>query len=232
MRDLAAAIQHELAAAQHAPAPDTRALLHVVDDDPAIAAAIRELFEVEGLAVQTYSSGEAFLDAFRPGREGCLLIDLRLPGITGLEVMRRLRAAGHHLPSIVITGQGDLPMAVRAMRAGALDFIVKPISTAELRSAVANGLARAHDTTAQAAWREAAAQHLAGLTERQREIMHLVLAGQPNKNIAADLGISQRTVENHRAAIMQKTGAGSLPALARLAFAAAADTPQETLTSG
>jgi two-component system CheB/CheR fusion protein len=232
MRDLAAAIQHELAAAQHAPAPDTRALLHVVDDDPAIAAAIRELFEVEGLAVQTYSSGEAFLDAFRPGREGCLLIDLRLPGITGLEVMRRLRAAGHHLPSIVITGHGDLPMAVRAMRAGALDFIVKPISTAELRSAVANGLARAHDTTAQAAWREAAAQHLAGLTERQREIMHLVLAGQPNKNIAADLGISQRTVENHRAAIMQKTGAGSLPALARLAFAATADTPQETLTSG
>jgi two-component system, chemotaxis family, CheB/CheR fusion protein len=115
-----------------------------------------------------------------------------------------------------------VPMAVQAMKAGATDFIEKPVSRIELLASVERALEQSHDATKLSAWREDAADHVAGLTTRQREIMELVLAGHPSKNIAADLGISQRTVENHRAAIMKKTGSKSLPALARLALAATA----------
>ena len=120
----------------------------------------------------------------------------------------------------MITGNSDVAMAVQAMKAGALDFIEKPISRGDLLASVERALEQARDASKRIAWRKAAATHVAGLTARQREIMDLVLAGQPSKNIAADLGISQRTVENHRAAIMKRTGARSLPALARLAVAA------------
>jgi two-component system CheB/CheR fusion protein len=121
----------------------------------------------------------------------------------------------------MITGNSDVHMAVEAMKAGAMDFIEKPIGGAELLAGIARALEQSRDSDKLSAWREAAAGHVADLTLRQRQIMNLVLAGQPNKNIAVDLGISQRTVENHRASIMRKTGAKSLPALARLALAAA-----------
>jgi two-component system CheB/CheR fusion protein len=120
----------------------------------------------------------------------------------------------------MITGYGDVPMAVQALKAGALDFIEKPVSPAELLASVARALEQAQDATKLSVWREDAARHIAALTPRQHQIMDLVLAGHPSKNIAADLGISQRTVENHRAAIMKNTGSKSLPALARLALAA------------
>ena len=120
----------------------------------------------------------------------------------------------------MITGRSDVGMAVDAMKAGAADFIDKPVSTVELLDSVARALDRARDSSKAQAWQENASQHIAGLTERQRQVMDMVLAGHPSKNIAADLGISQRTVENHRAAIMRKTGSKSLPALARLALAA------------
>ena len=120
----------------------------------------------------------------------------------------------------MITGNSDVPVAVAAMKAGALDFIEKPINAADLVARVARAIEHARDATKLSEWREGAARSIAGLTARQREIMDLVLAGHPSKNIAADLAISQRTVENHRASIMRKTGAGSLPALARLALAA------------
>jgi two-component system CheB/CheR fusion protein len=149
------------------------------------------------------------------------VIDAYLPGMNGLTLLRRLHEAGHHLPAIMITGNSDVAIAVQAMKAGASDFIEKPISRGELLGCVDRALEQSRDSGKLTAWRENAATHMAGLTPRQRQVMEMVLAGRPSKIIAADLGISQRTVENHRASIMAKTGAKSLPALARLALAAA-----------
>ncbi len=195
----------------------------MVDDDSRIREAIRSVFEDGGWPVETYATSEAFLAAYRPGREGCLLIDAYLPGLTGLELLQKLHDSGNRLPAIMVTGNGDVSMAVRAMKAGASDFIEKPIGMEQLIASVELALEQSHDTGKMFARRDLAASHVADLTPRQREIMDLVLAGHPSKNIAADLGISQRTVENHRASIMRKTGSKSLPALARLAVAAAWD---------
>jgi len=145
--------------------------------------------------------------------------------MSGLELLQQLHKSGHDLPSIMITGNSDVAMAVEAMKAGALDFIEKPVSGAALLASVELALDLSRDAAKLSARREDAADHVAGLTLRQRQIMELVLAGHPSKNIAADLGISQRTVENHRAAIMKKTGSKSLPALARLALAATSTEP-------
>jgi two-component system CheB/CheR fusion protein len=141
--------------------------------------------------------------------------------MSGLELLRKLHDNGHRLPSIMITGNSDVPMAVEAMKAGALDFIEKPIGREELLVSIDRALELSQDSNKLQEWRESAATHLAGLTPRQREVMDRVLAGEPSKNIATDLGISQRTVENHRASIMKRTGSKSLPALARLALVAA-----------
>ncbi len=162
------------------------------------------MLEEDGRIVEDYAACEAFLEAYRPGREACLLIDAYLPGMSGLELLQRLHDAGHRLPAIMITGNSDVPMAVQAMKAGASDFIEKPISRSELLASVERALELSRDATKLSAWRENAANRVASLTPRQRQIMELVLAGHPSKNIAADLGISQRTVENHRASIMEK----------------------------
>jgi two-component system CheB/CheR fusion protein len=196
-------------------------VIFVVDDDRAVREAIRDALEYDGRSVQTYSTCEAFIEAYRPGHEACLLIDAYLPGMNGLELLRWLGHAGHRLPAIMITGDSDVPMAVQAMKAGAWDFIEKPIGHRELLQSVENALGQSRNSCKLLASQETAAGAIAGLTPRQRQIMELVLAGHPSKNISADLGISQRTVENHRASIMEKTGSKSLPALARLAFAAA-----------
>ena len=197
-------------------------IVYVVDDDEQVRAGIRSVLEDDGRKVEDFADGEAFFAAYHPGRQACLLIDAYLPGMSGLELLRRLRDAGDTLPAIMITGSSDVPIAVEAMKAGASDFIEKPMGHAELLASVERALERSRDAGKLVAWRQDAAGHLARLTKRQREIMDRVLAGHPSKNIAADLGVSQRTVENHRAAIMKKTGAKSLPALARLAVAAAA----------
>jgi two-component system, chemotaxis family, CheB/CheR fusion protein len=196
-------------------------VIFVVDDDRAVREAIRDALEYEGRSVQTYSTCEAFIEAYRPGHEACLLIDAYLPGMNGLELLRWLGHSGHRLPAIMITGDSDVPMAVQAMKAGAWDFIEKPIGHRELLESIENALGQSRNSSKLLASQETAAGAIAGLTPRQRQIMELVLAGHPSKNISADLGISQRTVENHRASIMEKTGSRSLPALARLAFAAA-----------
>ena len=195
----------------------------VVDDDAGIRMAMRGVLEEGGYLVEDYADGEAFLVGYgtgRPERNACLLVDATMPGMSGLEVLRRISEAGHELPAIVVTGHGDVPMAVQAMKAGALDFIEKPVRLPDLLASVGNALRHSHSAGARLALHAAAAVSIAGLTPRQRGIMGMVLAGQPSKIIAADLGISQRTVENHRAAIMHKTGMRSLPALARLALAA------------
>ena len=193
----------------------------VVDDDSTVREAIRDVLECDGRSVQAYSTCEAFIEAYRSGGEACLLIDAYLPGMKGLELLRWLGHSGHRLPAIMITGNSDVPMAVQAMKAGAWDFIEKPIGHRELLISVENALEQSRNSSDLLASQENAASAIAGLTPRQRQIMELVLAGHPSKNISADLGISQRTVENHRASIMEKTGSKSLPALARLAFAAA-----------
>jgi two-component system, chemotaxis family, CheB/CheR fusion protein len=205
-----------LVEAASVPKPPT---VFIVDDDRRILEALRSLLEENGRVVEDFQSAEAFLEARRPGSEGCLLIDAYLPGMSGLELLQRLGKESNRLPTIMITGQSDVPMAVQAMKAGAMDFIEKPVSSGELLASIERALEQSRDATKLSAWREEAAKRIAGLTPRQREIMELVLAGHPSKNIAADLGISQRTVENHRAAIMKKTGATSLPGLARFALA-------------
>lgn len=196
-------------------------IVFVVDDDDRVRELIRTVLREAGYRVETFADSEAFLAEFRAEGQDCLLIDAYLPGMNGLDLLRRLQARGDAPVSVMITGGSDIRMAVEAMKAGALDFIEKPIGRDMLLSIVARALGVARDTERRVARQQAAVEHVAGLTERQRQIMELVLAGHPSKNIAADLGISQRTVENHRAAIMKKTGARSLPELARLAVAAA-----------
>jgi two-component system CheB/CheR fusion protein len=240
LRELTQAIEKLLAKPPAAPAPrpvrpveessaSGPSKIFVVDDDDQVREALRVVLEDDGRVVETYSSCEAFLAAFHPGNSACLLIDAYLPGMSGLELLRKLHDDGHRLPSIMITGNSDVPMAVEAMKAGALDFIEKPIGREELIASIERALELSQDSSKLQEWRESAATHLAGLTRRQREVMERVLAGHPSKNIAADLGISQRTVENHRASIMKRTGSKSLPALARLALVAAgggAEPPQ------
>jgi two-component system CheB/CheR fusion protein len=193
----------------------------IVDDDAHVRATIAALIEADGGTPIGFPNCEAFLAAYRPGHGDCLLVDAYLPGMSGIDLLLNLRHAGHLLPAIMITGNSDVAMAVQAMKAGATDFIEKPVGAAELMASIHHALELSHDSGKVDAWRTAAAAHLAALTPRQRQIMDLVLAGHPSKNIAADLDISQRTVENHRASIMKKTGSASLPALARLALAAA-----------
>jgi two-component system CheB/CheR fusion protein len=166
--------------------------------------------------VVAYSSCEDFLDDHRRGPNTCLVLDVHFPGMGGLALLRHLRDVADSTPVIVVSGSSGIGEAVRSMKKGALDFIEKPVARDQLIASVARALALSRQSDEITIARDAALAHLTGLTTRQKQIMALVLAGHPSKNIAADLGISQRTVENHRAAIMDRTGAHSLPELARL----------------
>jgi len=215
-------IRQLLANSQPALPPDNRPpAIFVIDDERTVREAMRDLLEADGRRVEIYDSCEAFLEVYRPGRQGCLVVDARMPGMGGLELLQRLNSDRNRLPAIMITGHGDVPMAVEAMKAGAADFIEKPVGYRELLASIERAMEQAGDSAKSSAWRETAATSIAGLTVRQRQVMDMVLAGHPSKNIAADLGLSQRTVENHRAAVMRKTGSRSIPALIRLALAAA-----------
>ncbi len=209
------------------PAPSqtvrTSDMVYVVDDDLNICDALGALLESDGYGVATFPTSEAFLAQHQAGAGGCLLIDAYLPGMNGFALLQHLQDASDPLPAIMITGNSDVPMAVQAMKAGAIDFIEKPVSSVDLLASIARAFELSRDAGKVVQWRAEAQSHVAGLTARQKQIMDLVLAGQPSKNIAADLGISQRTVENHRNAIMTRTGCKSLPALARLAMAAMPD---------
>jgi len=195
--------------------------VHVIDDDPMILETMRRLFEAEGLLVATYLSAEDFLELPRPDAPACLLVDNLLPGMDGVALINLLRAENSQLPVIVLTGHGDATIAVAAMKAGAADFIEKPASAAELLASVRIALKSGKSTGQMQKRPSSAAQtRFAALTARERDVLTRVLQGTPNKIIAADLGINQRTVENHRAAVMRKTEAASLPDLVRLALLA------------
>jgi len=202
------------------PNADTANVYHpvtyIVDDDPEIRATICEVLAGNGRRGVDFESAESFLAAYHRGGEGCLLVDANLPGMSGLGLLTELRARGDHLPVIFITGSGDIGLAVDAMRAGACEFIEKPVGRAELLACITRAITQSHDIRMSDDVHEAAVALISELTSRQREVMNMVLAGHPSKNIAVDLGISQRTVENHRAAVMHRMGVKSLPELARL----------------
>jgi len=195
---------------------------YVIDDEPEIRAALCELLVGHGCQVEDFASAEAFLEAYRPGTAGCLLVDVRLPGMSGIGLLDTLRARGDHVPVILITGDGDIGLAVHAMRAGACEFIEKPVGSADLLASISRATAQSHGIRIDDEAHADAARRTQGLTARQRQVMAMVLAGEPSKNIAADLGISQRTVENHRAEIMHRMGAKSIPELARKVLVATA----------
>jgi len=195
----------------------------VVDDDAAVRDSLAFLLEAAGFAVRTFDSAEAFLDALRPDWAGCLLTDVRMPGLSGVELQETLARRGVELPVIVMTGHGDVPLAVRAMKAGAVDFLEKPFDDAQLierlRQCRAEDAARRARRAARAHRREA----LERLTPRERQVLACLVAGKPNKIIAAELGISPRTVEVHRARVLEKLEARSLPELVRIALEAGFD---------
>ena len=197
-----------------------QSLVVIVDDDPVLRAGLVETLEYAGFGVENYGSAEELLASGRARDAACLLLDAGLPGISGVELLKRLRKSGDHVPVVMITGSGDVDTAVHAMKAGACDFLEKPASESEIIAAVEGAIDQKLNGSALDALQLEATRVTARLTPRQREILLLIVDGQPNKIIAADLGISQRTVENHRATIMRKAGVKSLPALTRMVFAA------------
>jgi two-component system response regulator FixJ len=207
------------------------AAVHVIDDDEAVRHSLSFLFESAGLAVRTYDSAEAFLGVAAQLRAGCVLTDVRMPGMDGLALQRRLRDIGLRLPVIVMTGHGDVPIAVQALKAGAADFIEKPFDDELLLAAVRAALDADRRIREREAEAEEIAARLASLTPRERQVLERLVAGQPNKAIAHDLGASPRTIEVHRARVMEKMGARSLSELVRMALragvAAEADPPRD-----
>lgn len=198
-------------------------LVHLVDDDESVRRSIGFMLKTSGFQVKAYGSGLDLLkDAKKLGR-GCILLDIRMPGMDGLEVQEALKQAGVGLPVIIMTGHGDIPLSVRAMKAGAVDFIEKPFAKTVLLSALEQGFASLNRLDASRERAKAANVRLQVLTPREREVLDGLVDGLPNKTIAYDLGISPRTVEIHRANLMTKLQVRSLSEALRLAFAAQAD---------
>lgn len=195
------------------------ATVHIVDDEPDVRDALAMLMRSVGLAVTTYPSAQDFLQRYRASGPGCLVLDVRMPGMSGLELQEKLARERIALPIIIITGHGDIAMAVRAMKAGALDFIEKPFDDQALLDRIHEAIERAARTQDIEAERARIAARYAELTRREKEVMALVVTGRLNKLIAAELGLSTRTVEIHRAHIMEKMEAKSLSHLVRMAFA-------------
>jgi two-component system response regulator FixJ len=190
--------------------------VHVVDDDEAVRSSLRFLIRSVGLQAQAYDSAQEFLKSYDPRQPGCLLLDVRMPGMSGLELQQELNRRGATLPVIFITGHGDVPMAVAAMQYGAFDFLQKPFRDQDLLDRVQRAMARDAESRSRLAARAEIRSRLATLTPRELEVMDLVTSGKANKVVGADLGVSQRTVEIHRAHVMEKMGAGSLAELVRM----------------
>lgn len=194
--------------------------VHVVDDDAAIRRSARFLLQSSGYAVETWVSGGEFLKALRHVAEGCVLLDVRMPDIDGLEVQKTLKARGVAMPVVILTGHADVSIAVRAMKAGAVDFIEKPFQRAILLESIERAFSRLDDRDRKTRSAEEAEIALKSLTPRELEVLIGLARGLPNKTIAYDLNISARTVEVHRANVMLKLGARSLSEALRVSFAA------------
>ena len=196
--------------------PSLEPFVFVIDDDASVRESLKNLLESVGLRAEVFPSAQAFLDFQRPDVASCLLLDVRLPGLTGLEFQNELLKMGISLPIIFVTGHGDIPMSVRAMKLGAVEFLIKPFRDQDLLEAVRVALDR--DTLRRVDERALTAVHgnFSSLTEREKEVMSLISAGLPNKQIASEMGISGATVKVHRANIMRKMHAGSLAELIRM----------------
>jgi len=199
---------------------ESDAVVHVIDDDDAVRESLAFLLKTARIAVKTYDSAAAFLGASPPITSGCVITDVRMPGISGIELLQRLRERNVGVPVIVITGHGDVPLAVEAMKLGAADFFEKPFDDEALLAAVRSALSQLADNSKRDAEQADIQGKLATLSNREREVLQGLVSGHPNKTIAFDLGISPRTVEVYRANVMTKMNAASLSELVRMALTA------------
>jgi FixJ family two-component response regulator len=204
---------------------DPPGVVFVIDDDASMRAALEDLIRSVGLQVRLFGSSEEFLQSKLPDFPGCLVLDVRLPGMSGLIFQREVARAGIALPVIFITGHGDIPMGVRAMKAGAVEFLTKPFHEQDLLDAIHVALERDKERRRGARVASELQERYVALTERERQIMALVVIGQANKRIAAELNLSEMTVKVHRGQVMRKMKAGSLPELVRMADRLCASNP-------
>jgi two-component system response regulator FixJ len=195
-------------------------IVHVIDDDEAVRQSIEFLLRTSGVSARTYDSASAFLDALPNVESGCIITDVRMPGISGIDLLRRLGEMRIRIPVIVVTGHGDVPLAVEAMKNGAADFLEKPFDDELLLGSVRSALNRSQENAERDAERAEVEARLSTLTNREREVLEGLVAGKPNKVIAFDLAISPRTVEIYRANVMTKMEAASLSELVRMALVA------------
>ncbi|WP_417398336.1 response regulator transcription factor [Gimesia chilikensis] len=192
------------------------ATVFVVDDDPAIRKSLRWLIESVGLKVQTHELASEFLESYSPDHPGCLVLDVRIPGMSGLELQEKLRERGYDIPVIIVSGYGDVPMAVRAMKAGAVDFLEKPVSDQVLLDYIQKGIERDIKNKANREQNKELVERKATLTRRENEVMKYVVSGFSSREIAEKLNVSFKTVEAHRAKIMKKMQAKSVPKLIQM----------------
>lgn len=203
----------------------TTSTIFIVDDDAAVRDSLSALLEAEGFATETFESAKAFLTGYKPKDACCVIADIRMPDMDGLELQEEIIRRAWGLPVIIITGHGDVPLAVRAMKAGAVDFIEKPFDDDVLRASIERGIAQSRRTLGESALTQEVETRLAELTAREREVMEHLVAGRPNKVIAHSMNISPRTVEVHRGRVMEKMQARSLSDLVRMALAANIEIP-------
>jgi FixJ family two-component response regulator len=197
--------------------PELPAVVFVIDDDPSMRGSLEDLVGSVGLQVRSFASPPEFLQSHLPDAPGCLVLDVRLPGMSGMTFQKELARLGIALPVIFITGHGDIPMSVRAMKAGAIEFLTKPFHHQELLDAIHAAIERDRERRQEAVLVAELRERYSTLTERERQIMMLVVVGRANKQIAAELNLSEMTVKVHRGQVMRKMHAGSLPALVRMA---------------
>ncbi len=200
------------------PSNDSDQTVYVVDDDSSARESLCWLLNTEGIETRAFASAEALLAEYSSDWSGCITVDIRMPGRSGLQLQEALNARHNRMPVIVLTGHADVPIAIRAMKLGAHDFLEKPYTDSELLVSIRSALARGREIDDAEHARETAASALQSLSEREAEVMQLVVAGHTNKTAAAELGISDKTVEVHRARVMEKTGARSLSELVRMSL--------------
>jgi len=209
------------------PAAAISPIVYVLDDDTAVLHALERLVKSAGFDVRTFPSAFEFLAAPRPNRPSCLVVDVRMPGLSGLDLQESLATSGWSSPLIFITGHGTVPLSVRAMRAGAVDFLQKPFEDDEILDSIREAIEREMDAWDARLRRSEIEKQIETLTPREHEVFALVVSGLPNKRIAGQLGTSEKTIKVHRARVMEKMGAGSLAALVRMAQETERPAPHE-----